>query len=38
MILLVIDMQKGIVDEDLYAYGTFMDRTLQLIDAARKNL
>ena len=37
MILLVIDMQKGIVDEDLYAYGTFMDRTLQLIDAARKN-
>ena len=37
MILLVIDMQKGIVDEDLYAYDTFMDRTVRLIDAARKN-
>ncbi len=37
MILLVVDMQKGIVDEDLYAYDTFMDRTARLIDAARKN-
>ena len=37
MILLVIDMQKGIVDEDLHAYDTFMDRTVRLIDAARKN-
>lgn len=37
MILLVVDMQKGIVDEDLYAYDTFMDRTVRLIDAARKN-
>ena len=37
MILLVIDMQKGIVDEDLYAYDTFLDRTVRLIDAARKN-
>ena len=37
MILLVIDLQKGIVDEDLYAYDTFMDRTVRLIDAARKN-
>ena len=37
MILLVIDMQKGIVDEDLYAFDTFMDRTVRLIDAARKN-
>ena len=37
MILLVIDMQKGIVDEDLYAFDSFMDRTVRLIDAARKN-
>ena len=37
MILLVIDMQKGIVDEALYAFDIFMDRTLRLIDAARKN-
>ena len=37
MILLVIDMQKGIVDEDLYAFDKFMDRTVRLIDAARKN-
>ncbi len=37
MILLVIDMQKGIVDEELYAFDTFMDRTVRLIDAARKN-
>ena len=36
MILLVIDLQKGIVDEDLYAYDTFLDRTIRLIDAARK--
>ena len=37
MILLVIDMQKGLVDEELYAYDTFIDRTVQLIDAARKS-
>ena len=37
MILLVVDMQKGIVDEDLYAFDAFMDRTVRLIDAARKN-
>ena len=37
MILLVVDMQEGIVDEDLYAFDTFMDRTVRLIDAARKN-
>ena len=36
MILLVIDMQKGIADEELYAYDTFMDRTARLVDAARK--
>ena len=37
MILIVIDMQKGLVDEDLYAFDSFMDRTLRLIDTARKN-
>ena len=37
MILLVIDIQKGITDDELYAYDTFMDRTVRLIDAARKN-
>ncbi len=36
MILLVIDMQKGIVDRALYAFDDFMDRTIRLIDAARK--
>ena len=37
MILLVIDMQKGIVDPELYNYDTFLDRTVRLIDTARKN-
>ena len=37
MILLVIDMQKGLVDEDLYAFDTFTERTTQLVDIARKN-
>ena len=37
MILLVIDMQKGIVDEDLYDYENFMERTVRLIGAARKS-
>ena len=37
MILLVVDMQKGIVDEELYDFERFMDRTVRLIDAARKN-
>ena len=37
MILLVIDMQKGLVDEDLYAFDTFTERTVQLVDVARKN-
>ena len=37
MILLVVDMQKGLVDEDLYAFDTFMERTVQLVDSARKN-
>ena len=37
MILLVIDMQKGLVGEDLYAFDNFLDRTVRLVDAARKN-
>ena len=37
MILLVIDMQKGLVDGDLYAYESFMDRTVRLVRAARKS-
>ena len=37
MVLLVVDMQKGLVDEDLYAFDTFIERTAQLVDAARKN-
>ena len=36
MKLLVIDMQKGLVDEDLYDYENFLDRTLRLVEAARK--
>ncbi len=37
MILLVIDMQKGIAVSELYDYDGFMDRTARLIGAARKN-
>ena len=37
MKLLVIDMQKGLVDEDRYDYENFLDRTLRLVEAARKN-
>ena len=37
MILLVVDMQKGLVDEELYDYEAFLGRTVRLIDAARKN-
>ena len=37
MILLVVDMQKALVDEDLYAYETFLDSTIRLVEAARKN-
>ena len=36
MILLVIDVQKALVDEDLYAYETFVDSVVRLVDAARK--
>ena len=37
MILLVIDVQKGITDRRLYSFDTFIERTAGLIDAARKN-
>ena len=37
MKLLVIDMQKALVDKELYDYEAFVDRTVKLIDAARKN-
>ena len=37
MILLVIDIQKGIADDDLYAFDTFKERTMALIDKCRKN-
>ncbi len=30
-------MQKGLVDEDLYAFDTFTEKTAQLVDAARRN-
>jgi nicotinamidase-related amidase len=36
VILLVIDMQKALVDDELYAFDTFMDRTVRLIGAARE--
>ena len=36
MILLVVDMQKGLVTDDLYAFDTFMERVVRIIDAARK--
>ena len=37
MILLVVDMQKGLVVEDLFAFDVFTERTAQLVDAAREN-
>ena len=37
MILLAVDVQKGIIDDELYACETFLDRVVRLIDAARKN-
>ena len=37
MILLVVDMQKALVVEDLYNFNTFTDRTARLVDAAREN-
>ena len=37
MILLVVDMQKGVADEELYDYEAFMEKTAGLIETARKN-
>ena len=37
MILLTVDIQKGITDSRLYAFDTFIDRVVRLIDAARRN-
>ena len=37
MILLVVDMQKGITDDRLYGFETFIDRTAALVKAARKS-
>ena len=37
MILLVVDMQKALVDEELYDCDAFVERTVKLIDAAREN-
>jgi nicotinamidase-related amidase len=30
-------MQNALIDDELYAFDTFMERTTRLIDAARKN-
>ena len=35
--LLVIDVQKGITDERLYNFSTFVSNVKKLIDAAREN-
>lgn len=37
MIVLVIDIQKGITDDRLYNYETFLESTRRVIDTARKN-
>ena len=37
MILLVVDMQKCLVDDDLFAFDSFMERVVRIIDAARKH-
>ena len=37
MILLVVDIQKGITDERLYAFDSFIENAKRLIDTARKN-
>ena len=37
MILLVIDMQNGLVDDELYDFDNFMDTVTGLIGAAREN-
>ena len=37
MKLIVIDMQKALIDEDLYDMIGFLDRTCRIIEAARAN-
>ncbi|MBR0082396.1 MAG: cysteine hydrolase [Clostridia bacterium] len=37
MILLVVDMQKILLDEAMYGYGALVDGAVRLIEAARKN-
>ena len=37
MILLVVDIQKGITDERLYAFDSFIENAKRLIGTARKN-
>ena len=37
MVLLVIDIQKGITDSRLYNFESFIDNTVRIIDSARKN-
>ena len=37
MILLVIDIQKGITDSRLYNFESFIENTTQIIKAARDN-
>lgn len=37
MKLLVIDIQKGITDERLYHFDSFIKNTVQIIETARKN-
>ena len=37
MILLAGDMQKGIVNDELYAFEEFMDVCERLVSEARKN-
>ncbi len=37
MKLIVVDMQKGLVVEDLYSYDSFVANVSKLIDCARKN-
>ena len=36
MVILVIDIQKGITDSRLYNYESFLDNTIKILDAARK--
>lgn len=37
MILLIVDVQKAIVDEQLYAFHNFVENVSKLIEIARKN-